>query len=265
MVIPSAPDILKQIVEVKSQEVDRLKMDEPISSLRERIDARAAPLNFAGSLMGSRVRIIAEIKKASPAKGILRRDFDPQWIAATYAEHGAAAISVLTNTDHFQGSIQHLSMVHEAVHGMGIPVLRKEFIFDPYQVYEARANGADAILLIVAMLSPDQLSELRELAQQFWMQTLVEVHDESELEIALAGGAEIIGINNRDLRTFVTDLSVTEKLAPQVPGGRLVVSESGIDTQADIARVQSAGAHAALIGEALITAQDIGQKLASLV
>ena len=265
MVIPSAPDILKQIVEVKRQEVERLKHDVPISALEERIDAQTPPLNFAGALMGSRVRIIAEVKKASPTRGLLRENFDPVEIARTYAENGAAAISVLTNADHFQGSIEHLSTVHSAVYPLGVPVLRKEFIFDPYQVYEARANGADAILLIVAMLSPAQLSELRDLAERFWMQTLVEVHDESELDVALDLGAEIIGVNNRDLRTFVTDLSVTERLAGIAPSGKIVVSESGINTPEDISRVQAAGAHAALIGEALITSDDIGQKLAGLV
>ena len=179
MVLPSAPDILKQIVEVKRQEVEKLKIDVPISELEERIEAQTPPLNFAGNLMGNRVRIIAEVKKASPAKGLLREHFDPAEISRIYAENGAAAISVLTNTDHFQGSIEHLSTVHDTVYPMGVPVLRKEFIYDPYQVYEARANGADAILLIVSMLSPDQLSELRALAEKFWMQTLVEIHDES--------------------------------------------------------------------------------------
>lgn len=265
MVIPSAPDILKQIVDIKRLEVEKLKLAVPISALEERIEAQTSPLNFAGALMGSRVRIIAEVKKASPTKGLLRQNFDPAEIARTYAENGAAAISVLTNADHFQGSIEHLSIVHDIVHPLGVPVLRKEFTYDPYQVYEARANGADAILLIVAMLSPAQLSELQDLAQRFWMQTLVEVHDESELEVALEMGAEIIGINNRDLRTFVTDLSVTDRLAGKAPSGKIVVSESGINNPEDISRVQAAGAHAALIGEALITSEDIGQKLAGLI
>jgi indole-3-glycerol phosphate synthase len=265
MVIPSAPDILKQIVEVKRQEVEKLKIDVPISELEARIEKQTPPLNFAGNLMGNRVRIIAEVKKASPAKGLLRENFDPAEISRTYAENGAAAISVLTNADHFQGSIEHLSTVHDTVNPMGIPVLRKEFIYDPYQVYEARANGADAILLIVAMLSPDQLSELRALAEKFWMQTLVEIHNESELEIALDLNAEIIGVNNRNLRTFVTDISITEQLAGKIPAGKIVVSESGINSPEDISRVQAAGAHAALIGEALITSEDMGQKLAELV
>ena len=165
--------------------------------------------------------------------------------------------------DRIKNWIFATGVIHVLVNG--VPVLRKEFIFDPYQVYEARANGADAILLIVAMLSPAQLSELRDLAERFWMQTLVEVHDESELDVALDLGAEIIGVNNRDLRTFVTDLSVTERLAGIAPSGKIVVSESGINTPEDISRVQAAGAHAALIGEALITSDNIGRKLAGLV
>ena len=265
MVQQDTSDILKKIVEVKQVEVERLKVETPVSKLEKRIESQKRPLNMSGALMGNSVRVIAEVKKASPTRGLLRPDFDPVALATTYADNGAAAISVLTNADHFQGSIQHMEAVHEAVNHRGIPVLRKEFIFDPYQVREARAYGADAILLIVAMLSPAQLSELRDLAEKFWMQTLVEVHDESELGVALDLGGEIIGVNNRNLRTFVTDLSVTERLAGMVPSGKIVVSESGINSPEDISRVQAAGAHAALIGEALITSDDIGRKLAGLV
>ena len=216
MVISGAPDILRKIVEAKRHEVERLKVELPVSELQDRIDARTTPLNFAGALMGSRVRVIAEIKKASPTRGLLRDDFDPVGLANVYADNGAAAISVLTNAQHFQGSIEHLEAVQAAVHDRGVPVLRKEFIFDPYQVYEARAYGADAILLIVAMLSPSQLAELGDLAGRFWMQTLIEVHDEEEMNTALDAGADIVGINNRDLRTFVTDLAVTDRLAGMV-------------------------------------------------
>ncbi len=265
MVISGAPDILRKIVEAKRQEVERLKVDVLISELQDRIDARSAPLNFAGALMGSRVRVIAEIKKASPSKGVLRADFDPVDLANIYADNGAAAISVLTNAQHFQGSIAHLEAAHATVHGRGVPVLRKEFIFDPYQVYEARAHGADAILLIVAMLSPSQLSELADLAQRFWMQTLVEVHDEPELRTALDAGADIVGINNRDLRTFVTDLAVTDRLANTIPSGKIVVSESGISSREHIDRVRRAGAHAVLVGEALVASDDVAAKLQELV
>ncbi len=264
MVQQDTPDILKKIVEVKRIEVDRLKVEMPVAELEKRIERQKRPLNMSGALMGNSVRVIAEVKKASPTKGLLRPDFDAVDLATTYADNGAAAISVITNADHFQGSIDYLEAVHETVNHRGIPVLRKEFIFDSYQVYEARAYGADAILLIVAMLTPERLKELQELSQRFWMQCLVEVHDERELEVALDLGAEIVGINNRDLRTFVTDLKVTERLAPLIPADKIIVSESGISTPADIERVRKAGAHAALIGEALVTASDVGAKLREL-
>ena len=258
-------DILQKIVEVKRREVERLKAESPIAELERRIEVQQPPLNLAGALFGESVRIIAEVKKASPSKGLLREDFDPKSLAKTYAENGAAAISVLTNADHFQGSIEHLGMVHAVANPRRIPVLRKEFIFDEYQVYEARAYGADAILLIVAMLTPDELKSLMGLSQKFWMQCLVEVHDEEELKVALDAGAEIVGINNRDLRTFITDLAVTEQLASRIPFGKVVVSESGINNRDHLNRIKSAGAHAALIGEALVTAPDVGEKLGELV
>ena len=265
MIDPNTPDILKAIVDAKRQEVERLKVEAPIALLEERIESQDRPLNFAGALMGSSVRVIAEVKRASPTRGVLRPDFDPAWLAKTYADGGAAAVSVLTNAEHFQGSIEHMEAVHKAVRGTGVPVLRKEFIFDPYQVYEARAYGADAILLIVAMLTPDSLAELFALSQRFWMQCLVEVHDERELAVALDTGAEIIGINNRDLRTFATDLATTERLAPLAPPGSIVVSESGIASRADVQRVGAAGAHAVLIGESLVTAEDVPAKLREFV
>lgn len=257
-------EILKEIVKAKRREVERLKVEMPVTELEKRIESRKPPLNLGGALWGSSVRIIAEVKKASPAKGLLRPDFDPAWLAATYADNGATAMSVLTNTDHFQGSIEHLEVVRDVASPRGIPVLRKEFIFDPYQVYETRAYGADAILLIVAMLTPKCLKELLELGQKFWMQSLVEVHDEDELKVALDAGADILGINNRDLRTFKTDLAVTERLAPLVPPDKIIVSESGISSPEHVQRVKRAGAHAALIGESLVTAADVGAKLREL-
>ena len=258
-------DILQKIVEVKRHEVERLKVEVPIAELERRIEAQQPPLNLAGALFGESVRIIAEVKKASPSKGLLRADFNPKSLAQTYADNGAAAISVLTNSDHFQGSIDHLSAVHSIANPRKVPVLRKEFIFDEYQIYEARAYGADALLLIVAMLTPERLKALMELSQKFWMQCLVEVHDEEELNVALHAGAEIVGINNRDLRTFITDLEVTERLASKIPFGKVVVSESGISNREHLKRIKSAGAHAALVGEALVTAPDIGAKLGELV
>ena len=260
-----APDILRQIVEVKAREVERLKRTVPTLELERRAERQRPPLNMAGALTGAEMRIIAEIKRRSPAKGDLRTDLDAAALAADYIRGGAAAISVLTNADHFGGSVDDLATVAEFAHGREVPVLRKEFIFDPYQVLEARAYGADAILLIVAMLDPEELSSLKELAEGRWMQVLVEVHDEAELEVALGVGAEIIGINNRDLRTFVTDLATTERLADRVPPGKLVVAESGIHGREDLHRLAAAGAHAALIGESLVVSADPAAKLGSLL
>ncbi len=260
-----APDILRQIVKVKSREVERLKRAVPAQELEARVERQGPPLNMAGALTGSEIRIIAEIKKRSPAKGDLRTDLDVAALAGDYIDGGAAAISVLTNADHFGGSVDDLATVAGVAHGRQIPVLRKEFIFDSYQVIEARAYGADAILLIAAMLDPDELSGLKKLAEGMWMQALVEVHDEAELDVALEVGAEIIGINNRDLRTFVTDLATTERLAGRVPPGKLVVGESGIHGREDLDRIAAAGAHAALIGESLVVAADPVAKLRSLL
>ena len=267
MAKPGTPDILKKIVANKRREVEQLKLDCPLSELLQRIDedGHPAPLNLAGALMGDEVRVIAEVKKASPSKGLLRPDFDPTALAEAYATNGAAAVSVLTDADYFQGSVQHLAEVRRTLTPHGIPILRKEFIVDPYQVYEARAYGADAILLIVSVLTATKIEELMSVAGELWMQCLVEVHDESELQIALEAGAEIVGINNRNLHTFVTDLSVTDRLAPMVPQGKIVVSESGIDTRDDVSRVGRAGAHAVLIGEALVTAADPGERLRGLL
>ncbi len=257
-------DILTTIVEAKRREVERLKAERPVAALKERIADMPPPLNLAGALWGDRIRIIAEVKKASPSKGVLRSEFDPSALAQTYVENGAAAISVLTNTDHFQGSLDHLASVHTVASAHKIPVLRKEFIFDPYQIHEARAYGADAVLLIAAILTPTQMQDLMAVSQEYWMQCLVEVHDDAQLATALKAGAEIIGINNRDLRTFKTDLAVTERLASKIPFGKVIVSESGINTRDHIRRIKTAGAHAALIGEALITAPDIAAKLGEL-
>ena len=259
------PHILNEIVTAERVNVERLKSEVPVSELRKKIDSQEIPLNLAGALMGDSVHVIAEVKKASPAKGLLRQNFDPVSLAKGYADNGASAISVLTNQDYFQGSIDHLDAVHNAVSVKRVPILRKEFIFDPYQLYEARAYGADAVLLIVAMLPQKTLEDLMEISRNLWMQCLVEIHDENELGIALESGAEMVGINNRDLRTFVTDLEVTDRLAPLVPEGKIVVSESGISSKNDIGRVYVAGAHAVLVGEALVTSDDPGLILRNLV
>lgn len=258
-------EILRQIVEAKKIEVERLKIDVPVADLEQLIKNNESPLNFAGNLWGDVLRVIAEVKRASPAKGVLRADLDPVDLTNTYIDNGAAAISVLTNTDHFKGSIKDLQIVQEIAYAKSVPVLRKEFIFDPYQVYESRAYKADAILLIVSMLPHDLFKDLLILSQELWMQCLVEVHNESELTMALELDSEIIGINNRDLKTFKTDVSVTERLAPMIPKGKIIVSESGVSNSETINRVRAAGANAVLVGEALVTSKNPGVTLRELL
>ena len=255
--------ILEEIVAAKRAEVEDQKRLVPLHTLEERIKSLPTPLNLSGALLGDRVRLIAEIKKASPSRGLLVPSFDPEVLAKTYVNNGAAAVSVLTDP-RFLGTLEHLAMVKKAVDPNRTPVLRKDFIFDPYQVYEARAHGADALLLIVAVLSQEQLVSLLSLCQKLWVQALVEVHDEAELTRALDAGAEIIGINNRDLHTFETDLSVTERLVGRVPRGKISVSESGIFTAADVARLRGIMVNAVLVGEALVTAPDVGAKAREL-
>jgi indole-3-glycerol phosphate synthase len=257
--------ILDRIVETKRLEVARSKIETPISSLEERIRALELPLNLSGALMGDGARLIAEAKKASPSRGLLRDNYDPAALASAYADNGAAAVSVLTEMDNFQGSLDHMEAAKEVLQPLGVPVLRKDFIFDPYQVHEARAYGADALLLIVAILTPECLKELLELSRSLWMQVLTEVHNEDEMETALEAGAEIIGINNRNLRTFETDISVTERLADRVSAGRILVSESGIHNHHDLVRLRRVGVHAVLVGEALVTAADPGAKVRELL
>ena len=256
--------ILDKIIEAKRRELARRQREEPLATLEQRVKEMPPPLNFSGALMGPGIRLIAEIKKASPSRGLLRPEFDPSALARTYADNGAAAISVLTEVDHFQGSLEHLVQVKSALGDTGLPVLRKDFIFDPYQVYEARAYGADAFLLIVAMLEPGQLRELLDIAQSLWLQCLVEVHSEAELEVALEAGAEVIGINHRNLSTFETDMSLTRRLRPLIPQGKIVVAESGIRSREDVAQLKKAGANAVLVGEALVTAPDVAAKVREL-
>jgi len=264
MTSPEIPDILKEIINVKRERVLERKKTFSISKIENLISDAPYPLNFAGRLMGNSVRIIAEIKKASPSKGVFKGDLDVLDLAVKYAESNVAAISVLTNEDHFHGSIDDMKTVSDIVHPYGIPVLRKEFIFDPYQIYEARAFGADAILLIVSMLSPSQIKEFMELASSLWIQCLVEVHDETELNIAIDCEAEIIGINNRDLKTFKTTLETTEALAPLVPHGTIIVSESGISKKSDVDRIMASGVGAILVGESLVKSSDPSGQLREL-
>jgi indole-3-glycerol phosphate synthase len=255
--------ILEQIVAAKKVEVEVQRQLVPLSDLEEQVKTKPMPLNLSGALMGDRVRLIAEVKKASPSRGLLVQNFDPVALATAYVNNGAAAVSVLTDP-RFQGTLEHLEAVKKAVADHRTPVLRKDFIFDPYQVYEARARCADALLLIVAILSTEQLKELLSECQRLWLQTLVEVHNREELDRALEAGAEIIGINNRNLHTFETDLSITEELAGKIPKGKVIVSESGIFTAGDVTRLRATKVNAVLVGEALVTSPDVGAKVREL-
>ena len=257
------PNILDEIVAAKLEELAAVKATAPLETVQAQIPQRDTPLSLAGALRDGAVRLIAEVKKASPSRGLLCPDFDPVQLAATYAGNGASAISVLTDP-RFQGEPEHLSAIKESGVSAAAPVLRKDFIFDPYQVYEARAMGADAYLLIVAILSTAQLADLLALGGELGMDALVEIHDEDELQVALDAGAEIVGINNRDLRTFQTDLATTEGLAPLIPGDRVIVSESGIFTQEHLQRLGRLGVNAVLVGEALVTAPNTAAKVREL-
>lgn len=257
--------ILDQIVADNRLELEARERRLPLDELRRVALGQSPPLDFASALRGDHIQLIAEVKKASPSKGVIRADFNPVVIAQTYASNGAAAISVLTEPKYFQGSLNYLRDIREALGNKKIPLLRKDFIFDPYQVYEARAYGADSLLLIVAMLTSEKLRELLELSYQLGMSCLVEVHNESELEIALSREASIIGINNRDLNTFETDLTTTEQLRPLIPADRIVVSESGIKDHSDMERLGRWGVDAVLIGESLMASDNIASKMKELL
>jgi indole-3-glycerol phosphate synthase len=254
------PSILDEIVAKKREELALSMQAIPMPVLRERIAERPPALDFAGALRIEGIGLIAEVKKASPSKGLLRADFDPVDLARTYGENGAAAISVITD-GHFLGEPAHLTAVKESGASANVPVLRKDFIFHEYQVYEARAIGADTFLLIVDILSAAQLSELIVVGTSLGMTPLVETHDSDEIRTAVDAGAEVIGINNRDLHTFVTDLATTEQLAPLIPDGKVVVSESGISKPEDLARLEPLGVNAVLVGEALVTSDDVAAKV----
>ena len=259
------PDILRRILARKAAEVAAGKAAEPLHGLRRRV-ASASPVRGFERALRARVEagepaVIAEIKKASPSKGVLREDFDPAAIAAGYAAAGAACLSVLTDRDFFQGAPEYLVAARSAC---PLPVLRKDFMIDPWQVWEARAMGADCILLIVAALDDARLHELDALARELGMDVLVEVHDRVELERALTLPAGMVGINNRDLRSFETRLETTLDLLADIPRDRLVVTESGIHTAADVDRMRAAGVHAFLVGEAFMRAPDPGARLREL-
>ena len=257
--------ILDQIVADNRLELEIRKRSFPLEELRRVALEQPPPLDFASALRGERVQLIAEVKKASPSRGIIRSDFNPAEIAQTYASNGASAISVLTEARYFQGSLNHLKGIREALGDKRLPLLRKDFLYDPYQIYESRAYGADSLLLIVAILRPGKLQELLRLSHELNMSCLVEVHDEAELEIALNSGARVIGINNRDLGTFDVDLTTTKRLRPLIPQDRIVVSESGIKNRDDIEKLKRWGVDAVLIGEVLISASNIAAKMKELL
>jgi indole-3-glycerol phosphate synthase len=261
-------DILKKILLTKAEEIAAAKKSEPLEALREAAAWLPPPRDFVGALRAriaaGRPAVIAEIKKASPSKGVIRADFDPADIAARYAAGGAACLSVLTDRDYFQGAPDDLRAARDAC---DLPVLRKDFMIDPYQVYEARAMGADCILLIVAALDLPRMRELEAIALELGMAVLVESHDAAELELALQLQTPLIGINNRNLRSFVTSLDTTLDLLPRIRAAgseRLPVTESGILTPADVAHLRAHGVDAFLVGEAFMRADDPGAELARL-
>lgn len=253
---------LQEIVTHKRAELADRRRRVPLTEVRRRAAETAPPRVFSAALHGPRIRLIAEVKGASPSAGTIRAEFDPARIARVYAEAGAAAISVLTDSRFFHGMDAHLADVRRAV---DVPVLRKEFVLDPYQVYEARALGADAVLLIVSILPGGALADLQSVAAELGMAALVEVHTERELERALAVPAPLVGINNRDLDTLKTTPEVTRRLRPHIPPGITIVAESGIEERAQVEELERLGVHAVLVGTALMRAPDPGARVRELL
>jgi indole-3-glycerol phosphate synthase len=272
------PTILDNIVATKRKEVADAKAERPEAALRRRLADAPPPRDFlaalsaaakgdspifAGTKIGTvPIRLIAEVKKASPSKGVIRADFDPVAIARTYQQHGASCISVLTDEQYFQGSLDYLRQVRAAV---DLPVLRKDFIIDPYQVVEARAAGADAVLLIAECLDDELLARLHDAIIELGMTPLVELYDPANLPRVLQVGARLVGVNNRDLHTFRVDLEHTLRLRRQIPADRIVVGESGIRTRADVERLEAAGVQAMLVGESLLVQADVGAAVDELL
>lgn len=258
-------DILNEIVAVKHQEVAAAQGRRSLAVMRADAESRVLTRDFESAMrqriQAGRSAVIAEIKKASPSKGVIRQDFEPADIAQSYAEHGAACLSVLTDQQFFQGQADFLKQARASCQ---LPVLRKDFIVDPYQIYESRAMGADAILLIAACLDDAQMRDFEAIARSLFMAVLIEVHDAAELNRALALQTPLLGINNRNLRDFAVSLDTTLGLLPQVPGDRLLITESGIHQRQDVQRLQAAGVHGFLVGEAFMRAPDPGVALAQL-
>ncbi|MEA1959643.1 MAG: indole-3-glycerol phosphate synthase TrpC [Chloroflexota bacterium] len=260
--------ILDEIVQSKKESLERRKRELPLSELKRRCaDMRRKPVDFASALCGDDIKLIAEVKKASPSRGTINADIDPVKLATTYAANGAAAISILTEEKHFKGSIDCLEATRNSFDdgGIAVPLLRKDFIFDLYQIYESKACGADALLLIAAILDDDTLSRLLSLSHDLGMKCLIEAHDGNEIERAVSSGARIIGINNRDLQTFDVDLHTTARLRRLVPNDRIVVSESGIRHRTDVEKLTKWNVDAMLVGEALSTSADVPEKIKELL
>ena len=257
--------ILDTILTHKRAEVADRRVSHSLASMKARSADMPPTRDFLGALREQkrrRVALIAEVKKASPSAGIIREDFDPIQIAQAYKANGADCLSILTDERFFQGADTYLTAIRRAV---ALPLLRKDFTVDAYQIYEARALGADAVLLIVAALTREQIAEYQNVAHSLRMTAFVEVHTEAEMEIALCAEAKLVGINSRDLKRFVTDLGTVERLAAMTPAGVTLVAESGIKTSADVAQVARAGAQAILVGETLMRAQDIGEAIKELL
>jgi len=270
--VPTSPyrkkimsDILDKIVAVKREEVAAAVMQKSLAVVRADAESRVLTRDFEGAMRAKiaagQAAVIAEIKKASPSKGVLRADFIPADIAQSYAEHGAACLSVLTDKQFFQGSVDFLKQARASC---DLPVLRKDFMIDTYQVYEARAMGADAILLIAACLDDAQMAEMEAVARSLDMAVLVEVHDKAELERALKLKTRLVGINNRNLKTFEVSLQTTLDMLPDVPADRLLVTESGIQTPEDVLRMREAKVNAFLVGEAFMRSSEPGEALSKL-
>jgi indole-3-glycerol phosphate synthase len=262
---PETPDVLKKIITRKWEEIAQREARVPLADLQAQVAKMPATLGFVKALQAKaqqgQAAVIAEVKKASPSKGVLREDFDPVAIAQSYETHGAACLSVLTDADFFQGSEAYLTAIRAQV---ALPLLRKDFMVDAYQVWEARAIGADCILLIVSALSDEKMAELYHLAKSLSMDVLIEVHDGQELARALKLDAQLVGINNRNLRTFEVTLETTLGLLDQIPATTHVVTESGILAREDVALMQSKNIHRFLVGEAFMRADNPGQKMAEL-
>jgi indole-3-glycerol phosphate synthase len=254
--------ILQKIVENKREEVARQKEILPLGELRQMLSDRPPTCDFAGAIRSRGCAVIAEVKRSSPSKGRIREDFNPVEIAGIYEDNGASAISILTERKFFEGNAAYLPQIRKAV---GLPLLRKDFIIDTYQINETRVLGADALLLIARLLEAGELRDFIGLASELGLAALVEVHDEADVEKAVSSGTRIVGINNRDLATFRTDLDVSIRLARRIPKGITVVSESGINCRGDVERLMSAGIHAVLVGESLMREKDIGKKLRELL